>query len=66
MYSNNYYKSIVIMGGLGAQPPGAEITYIFMGLTLEMDKKLGIIIKNKGLFRNLAHFECFYRNFREA
>ena len=36
MYSKNYYKSIVIMGGgggggLGAQPPGAEITYIFTG-----------------------------------
>ena len=29
VYSNNYCKSIVIMGGLGAQPPGAEITYIF-------------------------------------
>ena len=66
MYSNNYCKSIVIMGGLGAQPPGAEITYIFTRLTLEMDKKLGIILKNKGLFRNLALLECFFRNFREA
>ena len=25
------YKSIFIMGGLGAQPQGAEITYIFTG-----------------------------------
>ena len=24
-----------------------------------MDKKLGIILKNKGLFRNLALLECF-------
>ena len=52
MYSNNYCKSIVIMGGLGAQPPGAEITYIFKGETLERDKKLGIILKNKGLSGN--------------
>ena len=64
------------MGGLGAQPPGSEITYIFTGSTLEMDKKLGIILKNKGLFRNLALLECFlgilgrpkklgfFRNFR--
>ena len=54
------------MGGLGAQPPEAEITCIFTGLTLEMAKKLRIILKNKGLFRNLALLECFFRNFREA
>ena len=53
MYSNNYYKSIVIMGSLGAQSLGAEITYIFTGYTLEMDKKLGIILRNNGLFMNL-------------
>ena len=60
MYSNNYYKNIVIMGGLGPQLPGAEITYSFRRLTLEMDKKLGIILENKGLIRNLALFECFF------
>ena len=32
----------------------------------KMDKKLGIILKNKGLFRNVSLFECFLRNFREA
>ena len=31
VYSNNYCQNIVIMGGLGSQPPGAEITYIFTG-----------------------------------
>ena len=66
MYNNNYCKSIVIMGGLGAQPPGAEITYIFMGKLLKWTKKLGIILKNKGLFRNLALLECFFRNFWKA
>ena len=60
MYSNNYYKSIVIMGSLGAQSLGAEITYIFTGYTLEMDKKLGIILRNKGLFMNLDLYECFF------
>ena len=40
MYSNNYmcYKSIVIMGCLGAQPPGAEITYIFTGYVVNGQK----------------------------
>ena len=65
MYSNNYYKSIVIMGGLGAQPQRAEIAFLRAKL-LKWTKKLGLILGKKGLFRNLALFECFLRNFREA
>ena len=55
MYSNNYCKSIFILGGGG----GLGRNYLHFYEALEMDKKLGISLQNKGLFRNLALFECF-------
>ena len=74
MNSNHYYKSIVIMGGGGGGggggvwghgPQEPKLLTFLWGKLLNWTK-LGIILKNKGLFRNLTLFECFFRNFREA
>ena len=60
MYGKKCYKSIVLMGVWGHSPQELKLLTFLLGKTLEMDKKLGIILKNKGLFRNLALFECFF------
>ena len=52
MYGNNYYKSIVLMGVWGHSPQEPKLLTFLRSKTLEMDKKIEIILKNKGVFRN--------------
>ena len=66
MYGNNYYKIYYIWG---AHPPRAKITMLtfLRGKTLEMDKKLGIILKKiKALLGIWLFLSAFSRNFSEA